>query len=112
MVQNDKELSERLKEALKGGTSSLCEVLESLGLNKIKNIYGTEELSIDMKTNELYISMANKHKIISYQKPLRLKNLGLLSYTAETECGKIAGIFVGEYSDLAMFLKVYEQIKE
>jgi len=112
LMPSDKELSEQLKEALKGGTHNLRDVLEELGLNKIKSRNGTEELCIDMKTNKLYVCGAKKNKILSYHEPLRMKDVGFISYTAEAEGGNIAGIFVGKYDDIITFLNLYKQLKE
>lgn len=112
MVQKDEDLTEKLKEALKGETYDLRDVIEELGLSTIKSRDGTEELSIDMKTNELYVRRVKKNKILSYHKPLLMKGVGLLSYIAEAKEGKISGIFVGDYNDLKTFLELYARLKE
>ncbi len=112
MVQKDKDISEKLKEALKGEKKDIRTVIEELGLHTIKSRDGLEKLSIDMKTNELYVCRAQKHKILSYQKPLLMKGIGLLSYLAEVKGGKISGIFVGDYNDLKTFLELYKRLKE
>jgi len=111
-MPSDKEISEELKEALKGEKHDLRKVIEELGLNMLKSRDGLEELGIDMKTNELYISRVQKHKILSYYEPVHIKEVGLLSYVAETEGGKITGIFVGRYNEIMSFLEMYNRLKE